>query len=62
MNYKEIVEDLVNKGADNIKKKTVILNDNKPILEKEDFNVIEGNPKYWGTDKFVMEEKDGINN
>ena len=26
MNYKEIVEDLVNKGADNIKKKTVILN------------------------------------
>lgn len=62
MNYKEIVEDLVNNGADNIKKKTVILNDNKPILGKEDFNVIEGNPKYWGTDKFVMEEKDGINN
>ncbi len=52
MNYKEIVEDLVNKGADNIKKKTVILNDNKPILGKEDFNVIEGNPKYWGTDKY----------
>lgn len=51
MNYKEIVEDLVNNGADNIKKKTVILNDNKPILGKEDFNVIEGNPKYWGTDK-----------
>lgn len=44
MDYKEIVENLVNKGADNIKKKTVILNDNKPILEKEDFNVIEGNP------------------
>ena len=42
----------MNKGADNIKKKTVILNDNKPILEKEDFNVIEGNPKYWGTDKY----------
>lgn len=52
MNYKEIVEDLVNNGADNIKKKTVILNDNKPILGKEDFNVIEGNPKYWGTDKY----------
>ena len=52
MNYKEIVEDLVNKGADNIKKKTVVLNDNKPILEKEDFNVIEGNPRYWGTDKY----------
>lgn len=52
MNYKEIVEDLVNKGSDNIKKKTVVLNDNKPILEKEDFNVIEGNPRYWGTDKY----------
>ena len=52
MDYKEIVEDLVNKGADNIKKKTVILNDNKPILGKEDFNVIEGNPKYWETDKY----------
>lgn len=28
------------------------MNDNKPILGKEDFNVIEGNPKYWGTDKY----------
>ena len=52
MNYKKIVEDLVKKGADNIKKKTVILNDNKPILEKEDFNVAEGIPKYLGTDKY----------
>jgi len=52
MNYKEIVENLVNKGADNIRKKTVILNNNKPILEKADFNVIEGNPKYWGIDKY----------
>ncbi len=51
MNYKEIVENLVNKGADNIKNKTVILNDDKPILEKEDFDVVEGKPKYFGIDK-----------
>lgn len=52
MNYQNIVEKLVNGGANNIKKKTVILNNNKPILKKEDFDVIEGNPKYFGIDKY----------
>lgn len=52
MDYQNIVEKLVNGGADNIRKKIVILNNNKPILEKEDFDVIEGSPKYFGTDKY----------
>lgn len=52
MSYKKIVEELVKKGTNNIRKKTVILNDDKPIFEKEDFNIIEGNPKYFGIDKY----------
>jgi DNA-entry nuclease len=52
MNYKNIVEKLVNDGANNIRKKTVVLNNNKPIFKKTDFEVIEGVPKYFGVDKY----------
>ena len=37
MSYKDKVEELVNAGADNIKKKIVVLNENKPIFSKKDF-------------------------
>lgn len=52
MSYKKIVENLVKKGADNIKKKTIILNNNKPIFAKQDLDVLEGKPKYLGIDKY----------
>ncbi len=52
MSYKNQVEKLVNNGADNIRKKMIILNDNKPIFNKEDFDLIEGSPKYFGVDKY----------
>ena len=52
MSYKKQIEELVNKGADNIKKKTVFINNDKPIFQKEDFDIIEGSPKYFGTDKY----------
>ena len=51
-NYKSIVEKLLNKGANNIKKKTIILNANKPIFKNDDFNITEWNPKYFGIDKY----------
>ena len=52
MSYKKQIEELVNKGADNIKKKTVFINNDKPIFKKEDFDIVEGIPRYFGTDKY----------
>lgn len=52
MNYKKFVDELVNKGADNIKKKTIMLNGGKPILGKSDYEVKEGEPKYFKIDKY----------
>lgn len=52
MSYKKIVEKLVYNGTDNIKKKIIILNNNKPIFTKQDLDVVEGKPKYFGLDKY----------
>lgn len=52
MNYKKFVDELVNKGADNIKKKTIMLNGGKPILGKSNYEVKEGEPKYFKIDKY----------
>lgn len=52
MSYKKIVEKLVDNGTDNIKKKIIILNNNKPIFTKQDLDVVEGKPKYFGLDKY----------
>lgn len=52
MNYKDKVEELVNAGADNIRKKIVVLNENKPIFSKKDYQVVEGIPQYYGLDKY----------
>lgn len=37
-NYKNKVSELVEKGAKNIKEKSIPLNNGKPIFEKSDFN------------------------
>ena len=52
MSYKDKVEELVNAGADNIRKKIVVLNENKPIFSKKDYQVVEGIPQYYGLDKY----------
>lgn len=52
MSYKKIVEKLVYNGTDNIKKKIIILNNNKPIFTKQDLDVVEGKTKYFGLDKY----------
>lgn len=51
-NYKEKVNKLVEIGAKNIKENSIILNNNKPIFEKNNFNIIEGKPVYFELDKF----------
>lgn len=51
-NYINEVNRLVENGTNNIKKKVVILNDDKPIFNKKDFDIIEGTPKYFGVDKY----------
>lgn len=51
-NYINEVNRLVENGANNIKKKVIILNNDKPIFNKKDFDIIEGSPKYFGIDKY----------
>lgn len=50
-NYNEIVDKLIKNGAKNIKKSSVILNNDKPMFKKTDFNVIEGEPVYFELDE-----------
>ena len=52
MNYKKEIEELINKDLENITKKSVSINNDKPIFKKEDFEVIEGKPKYFGIDEY----------
>ena len=51
MNYNGIIEEMVKNGTDNIKEKIVLLNKDKPIFHKEDFEVIEGEPIYFELDE-----------
>ena len=50
-NYKNKVSELVEKGAQNIKEKSIPLNNGKPIFEKSDFNLVEGEPIYFELDE-----------
>lgn len=50
-NYKNKVSELVEKGAKNIKEKSIPLNNGKPIFEKSDFNLVEGEPIYFELDE-----------
>lgn len=52
MNYIEYVDKLVEKGTNNIKKPKEVLNNDKPIFNKDDYNVKEGEPIYLEPDKY----------
>lgn len=43
--YEFKISDIVNVDINKIKKYTVTINDDKPIFDREDFKIIEGNPK-----------------
>ena len=49
--YVEEVNKLVETGVKNIKENTVILNNDKPIFDKSDFNTKEGKPIYFDLDE-----------
>ena len=44
--YSIDVEELINKRRSSIKEFTSVLNNDKPIFEKQDYEIIEGEPKY----------------
>ena len=51
MNYNKIIEELIEKGTDNIEEKIVPLNNDKPMFQKEDFEITEGEPIYFELDE-----------
>lgn len=52
MSYKKEIEELINKDLENIIKKSITINNGKPTFKKEDFEIVEGKPKYFGVDKY----------
>ncbi|MCF0124594.1 MAG: DNA/RNA non-specific endonuclease, partial [Clostridia bacterium] len=50
-NYNDLVTKLVLDGTKNIKKTSISLNKNKPILKKEEYDLIEGQPIYFDLDE-----------
>ena len=50
-NYKKKVNELVENGAKNIEENSIPLNNGKPIFEKSDFNLVEGEPVYFEPDE-----------
>ena len=51
-NYSNFVEELVNKGTNNIKDYAVPINGDKPIFTKKDYETIEGEPIYYELDNY----------
>ncbi len=49
--YKNKVSELVEEGTKNIKEKSIPLNNGKPIFEKNDYNLVEGEPVYFELDE-----------
>lgn len=49
--YSIDVEELINKRRNSIKEFTSVLNNDKPIFEKQDYEIIEGEPKYFEPDE-----------
>ena len=52
MNYKNIVEELINKKNNNIKEEIVIINNDNPIFDKKDYKILEGEPIYFELDTY----------
>jgi hypothetical protein len=51
MNYNNIVNELVKKTS-NVKDEVVILNNDKPLFNKKDYETIEGEPIYFEPDEY----------
>ena len=54
--YSIDVEELINKRRNSIKEFTSVINNDKPIFEKQDFEIIEGEPKYFEPDEQIKKE------
>lgn len=52
MNYDDKLSELINADINNIKDETPKINDGKPIFNKSDYKVIEGEPKYFEPDEY----------
>ncbi len=52
VSYNDKINELVKNGTKNIKENSITLNNDKPIFEKKDFNLIEGEPVYFDLDEF----------
>ena len=50
--YNSIVNNLVSNGNDNNSKYTIVLNNDKPLFEAKDYDIIEGEPKYFEIDEY----------
>ena len=48
--YEKVVNELINIELGKIKRHTIIINNDKPLFNKKDFNTIEGNPQYFELD------------
>ena len=49
---KGLIDELIDNRTDNITEEAVILNNNIPFFEKEDFEIIEGEPIYFEPDSY----------
>lgn len=52
MKNKDIIKELLNVNIENIKEETIIINNNKPFFVKEDYDIKEGEPKYFEPDEY----------
>lgn len=52
MKSKDIIKELLNVNIENIKEETIIINNNKPFFVKEDYDIKEGETKYFEPDGY----------
>ena len=48
--FEDVINELINIDPNKIKKHTIVINDDKPLFNKKDFDIIEGNPQYFELD------------
>ena len=48
--FEDVINELINIDPNKIKKHTIVINDDKPLFNKKDFDTIEGKPQYFELD------------
>lgn len=48
--FEDVINELINIQPNKIKKYTIVINDDKPLFNKKDFDTIEGKPQYFELD------------